>query len=78
MRSAAFSHVMSAINEVAKAEVGRHKIARFVDSWKLFSTASGAFDPRWRQTDGIHFNIDGQNRLATAVLNAVKADWRIQ
>jgi hypothetical protein len=78
MRSAAFSRVMSAINQAAKAEVGRHKIARFVDSWKLFSTASGAFDPRWRQKDGIHFNIDGQNRLATAVLAEIEADWHIK
>jgi uncharacterized protein len=78
MRSAAFSHVMSVVNEVAKAAVSRHKSAHFVDAWELFSTSSGAYDPQWRQSDGIHFNIAGQNRLATAVLAAVKADWRLQ
>lgn len=78
MRSSAFSHVMSVINDVAKAEVGRHKIARFVDTWKLFSTSAGAFDPSWRQSDGIHFNIAGQSRLATAVLAAIKAGWHIK
>jgi uncharacterized protein len=78
MRSAAFSHVMSVVNEVAKAEVSRHKIARFVDAWKLFSTSSGAYDPQWRQSDGIHFDIAGQDRLATAVLAAVKADWHLK
>ena len=77
MRSTAFSHVMSDINAVAKVEVGRHKIARFVDTWSLFSTSAGAFDPQWRQSDGVHFNIDGQNRLAAAVLAAIKADWHI-
>ena len=78
MKSSAFSHVMSVINRAAKAEVARHKIARYVDTWKLFSTSSGAFDARWRLKDGVHFNIDGQNRLATAVLAAVKADWHIK
>jgi uncharacterized protein len=78
MQSSSFSHVMSVINEVAKAEVGRHKIAHFVDAWKLFSTSSGAYDPRWRQSDGIHFNIAGQSRLAAAVLAAIKADWQLK
>ena len=78
MKSQAFSDVMRVIDQEAKAEVGRHKIARFVDTWKLFSTSAGAFDPQWRQSDGVHFNIAGQNRLATSVLAAVEADWHIQ
>ncbi len=78
MRSAAFSLVMSVIDSVARAEVKRHKIARFIDTWKLFSSASGAYDPHWRQSDGVHFDIAGENRLATAVLAAIEADWHIK
>jgi hypothetical protein len=78
MKSTRFSHVMSVVNQVAKAEVGRHKIARFVDISKLFATSSGTYDARWRQSDGVHFNIEGQNRLATAVLDVIKADWHIE
>jgi hypothetical protein len=78
MRSASFSSVMMAINAAAKTELARHKIARYIDTWTLFSTSSGAYDPQWRQSDGVHFNIQGEKRLATAVLNAIKADWHLR
>jgi len=78
MRSQSFSGVMKTINEVAKAEVAKHKDATYIDAWKLLSTSAGAYDPRWRQSDGIHFNIDGQNRLAAAVMQTIKQDWHIQ
>jgi hypothetical protein len=78
MRSAAFSTVMKTVNTVARAEVARHAGVTYVDAWKLLSTSSGAYDPRWRQSDGIHFNIDGQNRLAAAVMQAIRQDWHIK
>jgi uncharacterized protein len=78
MKSSAFGGVMATINQVAKAEVARHPGVRFVDTWKLMSTTDGSYDSQWRQSDGIHFNIDGTQRVANAVLAAVKSDWNIQ
>lgn len=78
MRSRDFSSVMRLINTVAAAEVERHPGARFVETWKLVSTSAGAYDARWRQDDGVHFNIDGTQRVANAVFAAIKKDWQIE
>lgn len=77
MRDPAFSSVMRTINAVARREAAKHAGVVYIDAWKLFSTSSGSYDARWRQSDGVHFNIDGQNRLAAAVMARIEADWRL-
>lgn len=48
---------------------------KYLSTWKLLSTSSGAFDPQWRGGDGVHLNTAGGQRVARFVMRAVKADW---
>lgn len=79
MRSPGFSSVMKVIDTAGAAEAARRRSqVTFIDAWKLFSTSAGAYDSQWRHDDGIHYSIAGTQRLAQAVFDAIKRDWRIK
>jgi hypothetical protein len=75
MRSAAFGQRMALLNSIFRAQAAAHPGVTYVDAWKLFSSASGAFVPTWRSADGIHFSMSGVRRLAGAVAGLVRRDW---
>jgi uncharacterized protein len=77
MGSANFSSIMRAINAGFRDAAETRSWVDYVDIWKVFSTRSGAYDAKWRQDDGVHFNFDGVHRLAKYVAGVVEQDWKI-
>lgn len=78
MRSVNFNKDMTVINAAFRDEAEKRGPAvRYVDTMSLFSVG-GAFDPRWRQNDGVHFNIRGVRRLAEYVAGLVEKDWHLE
>ena len=53
----------------------QHPGAEYVDAWGLFVDANGDYVADWRLADGVHFTVDGQQRLAEAVLKDIEKDW---
>lgn len=75
------------MNGIYQAEAAKRPSVLYIDSWKLFSDASGKYaellkDDRgklvdMRKDDGIHFTIAGANRMAEKVLGIICDEWGI-
>jgi hypothetical protein len=87
MRSAGFDERMRLITGIYREEASRHEGVRFVDTRALFSDAGGGYDAYLpgsdgrpvlvRRDDGIHLTPAGADRLAPAVLDALREDWEL-
>ncbi len=66
---------MRLINRVFRAQATKRPGAEYVDIWDLYTTSDGSFDASLRLADGVHFTAEGQELLAGAVFEAIKADW---
>jgi hypothetical protein len=66
---------MKLINKIIQNAAAMHPGAEYVDAWGLFVDSSGAYEPAWRLADGVHFTVEGQQRLAKAVLKDIEKDW---
>jgi len=66
---------MKLINKIIQNAVAENPGAEYVDAWDLFVDANGDYAAQWRLADGVHFTIDGQQRLAKAVLKDIEKDW---
>jgi hypothetical protein len=66
---------MRLINKIIQNAAAAHPGAGYVDAWSLFVGADGEFAPSWRLADGVHFTVEGQQRLAKAVLKDIEKDW---
>ncbi len=78
MRAPAFRKDMAIINAAFVDEAAKRPQVTYIDTWSFFATADGAYDPRWRQDDGVHFTISGVRRLANYVADFIKRDWHIR
>ncbi|TLM68388.1 MAG: DUF459 domain-containing protein, partial [Actinobacteria bacterium] len=87
-RSAKQAKKYEMMNRVYRAQAEKRAASVvYVDSWKLFSDASGNYsellqDGRgklvdMRKDDGIHFTMAGANRMASAVLTTICSEWGI-
>jgi hypothetical protein len=77
MESVNFNKDMMVINAAFRDEADkRQPKVVYIDTMGLMS-ADGAYDPRWRQSDGIHFNIAGTRRLADHVAGVIMKQWHI-
>lgn len=85
-RSATLSAKVAIMNEIYRQEATAHRI-RYVDAWSLFADASGGYSAYLpdaggrpelvRRTDGVHFTAAGADRLAEAVLDTIREDWKL-
>jgi hypothetical protein len=85
MPEAIFSRHMRVLNEIYRSEARKRPGVRYIDTYKLFSTSSGAYTDylkdekgrlqQVREGDGTHFTYAGGLRLARVVLDSIKADW---
>ncbi len=66
---------MMRINNCVKKEIAARPAARFIDSWSILCTKSGAYVDAWRAGDDMHLSPSGGKRLAPYVMKAVKKDW---
>jgi uncharacterized protein len=66
---------MKLINKIIEDAAAQHPGAAYVDAWGLFVDASGGYAASWRLADGVHFTVDGQQRLAGAVFKDIEKDW---
>ena len=85
-RSRDYSERMAHLDEIYRTEAIRHPGVRYVDSWPLFVDEDGHYSAYletgdgltlMRQADGIHLSRAGGDRLAAAVLDALRLDWRL-
>ena len=66
---------MELINKIIQDAAVRHPGAEYVDVWTLFTGPDGQYLPQWRLADGVHFTVEGQQRIGKVVLAAVEKDW---
>jgi hypothetical protein len=66
---------MKLINKIIQSAAAQHPGAEYVDAWGLFVDANGDYVADWRLADGVHFTVEGQQRLAKAVLKDIEKDW---
>jgi hypothetical protein len=88
MRSDAFADRMSVLDSVYEDEAAGRERVRYVDSWTLFTDASGGYAAYLpgadgtpvlvRQGDGIHLTRAGGERLARVVVDLVSARFGIE
>jgi lysophospholipase L1-like esterase len=85
-RSAGYARHMAHINGLAEGEARKRPDVRYVSTWALFSTPSGAYASslrtstgklvRMRSGDKIHFTGAGAARLARELRRVIETDWR--
>lgn len=89
MASATFSAEMAKLDSIYAAAVAKDKAARYLSTWKLFSTSAGAYAQflpgpggapvEVRDPDGVHIAPPaGNDRVATAVVKAIEKDFSIR
>jgi hypothetical protein len=66
---------MRLINKVFMKQAEKRPGAEYIDIWDLFAKSDGSFDASLRLSDGVHFTVAGQHKLAKAVLKAIESDW---
>ena len=66
---------MRLINGIFQKQSEKRPGAEYVDIWDLYTTSDGSFDASLRLADQVHFTAEGQELLASAVYEAIKADW---
>lgn len=84
MRDPGFSDRMARLNEIFRSEAETRPWVRYIDSYSMFASASGAYEAflpgvdgtvqDLRQGDGIHLSRPGGDLLARAVLDQIEAD----
>lgn len=87
MGSKYFSSEMASMNAIYAVQASIHPFVTFVPTWSLFANAAGAFSASlpgpggrvelMRNPDGVHFSGAGDDRLASAVVNAMDKTFRI-
>lgn len=88
MRDGARAKVAADINAAAMAEAAKRPWVHFIDTWSMFSDASGNYATylpgsdgeiiRVRQDDDIHFTRASTTWVSDVVYQAIKQDWKIQ
>jgi len=66
---------MKLINKLIQNAAAENPGAAYVDAWALFVDSNGDYAANWRLADGVHFTVEGQQRLARAVLKDIEKDW---
>jgi hypothetical protein len=84
-RSAGYARHMHHINTLAYREALERPDVRYVSTWRLFATRSGAYSAslrtasgrlvRMRSGDDIHFTGAGARRMAAFLRARIEADW---
>lgn len=76
MRDPALDDGMAAVNRVFEQQAAKRPNVTYIDTWSLFSAPGGGYTDtlggeQVRLEDGIHLNVAGSERLASAILAAV-------
>ena len=66
---------MKLINKIIQNAAAQNPGAAYVDAWALFVDSHGDYAANWRLADGVHFTVEGQQRLAKAVFKDIEKDW---
>lgn len=84
MRDAGFSERMASLNQIYIEEAASRPWIRYIDTWPLFTTSSGAYDAYitdddgevklMRHPDGVHFVRDGGEKAARAIIAAIREE----
>lgn len=85
MKSETFSRHARRMNEVYRAEAARRPWMRYIDTWDVFTDASGRYADYlpnargelrlMRYADGVHFTPSGAVRLVGHAYEVIERDW---
>ncbi len=85
MPDATYNRHIKVLNEIYRSEAEKVPGVEYIDAYKLFSNASGAYAQylrdaggemqKVREADGEHLTYAGGLRLAEAVIAAIKKEW---
>ena len=80
VREPRLSGGLERLNTVYAEVAAQHPQITYVDTWALFSDDEGGYvdeidGVRLRREDGVHLTIDGGNRLAETVWDAIGPSW---
>jgi hypothetical protein len=75
MASSSFGRAMKVLNAIYRSEASKRPQVTYIDAWKLFSDAGGRYVAAWRDSDGMHFNMTGVDRLAGFVVTRIRKDF---
>jgi len=80
VREPRLSGGLERLNTVYAEVAAQHPQITYVDTWALFSDDEGGYvdeidGVRLRREDGVHLTIDGGNRLASTVWDAIGPSW---
>jgi len=88
MPDATYDRQIRLMNDLFESAAARHDGVTYVDAYQLFSNANGGYTQyleddngetqQVREADGEHLTYAGGQRLAKAVMAAIKADWLTQ
>jgi hypothetical protein len=87
MKDSALSSHVRDVNAIVQDVIAAHPEITYVDSYSLFSDASGSYAPSLddgtgtripvRADDGVHFTPEGGDRLGAAVFKLLDARWHL-
>lgn len=87
MASPSFSTLMRTLDQIYRAEADGRPGTAYLSSWSVFTTGSGGYsaylpdrsgtEQLVRQADGVHFTVAGADRLASAVIAAMRQAWQL-
>ena len=80
VREARLSGGLERLNTVYAEVAALHRQVTYLDTWALFSDDEGGYvdeidGVRLRREDGVHLTVEGGNRLAEAVWDAIAPAW---
>ncbi len=85
MPDASYDRQIRLMNDIFESVAADHPEVRYIDAYALFSDGSGGYSQylkddkgetqQVREADGEHLTYAGGQRLAKAVMEAIKADW---
>ena len=75
------------MNKVYEQEAEKRPELTYIDTWDLFKDENGRYNDYlrdssgklvlMRQDDGVHLTLDGGDRMASEVLEAIKQDYHL-
>jgi len=73
-----FNKRMELMNGIYKAEAEkRAPQVEYIDAWTIVDAPAASYQAKYRQSDGVHMNVEGGLKVAEAVLAVVAREWRL-
>jgi len=73
-----FNRRMELMNGIYKEEAEkRAPQVEYIDAWRIVDAPADTYQAKYRQSDGVHMNVEGGLKVAEAVLAVVAREWHL-